>query len=64
MQSGVVRNTETSFCLWALQQIPGNGHMMMLHVVVAAKMFNKQRPDPGNGRAENGAENALKQCEV
>lgn len=38
--------------------------MMMLHVVVAAKMFNKQRPDPGNGRAESGAENALKQCEV
>lgn len=38
--------------------------MMMLQVVVAAKMFNKQRPDPGDGRAENGAESALRQCEV
>lgn len=64
MQSGIVRNTEISFCLWALQQIPGNDHMMMLQVVVAAKMFNKQRRDPGNGRAENGAESALRQCKV
>lgn len=59
MQSDIARNTETSFCLWALQQIPGNDHMMMLQVIVAARMFNKQRPDPGDGRAENGAESRV-----
>lgn len=64
MQSGIVRNTETSFCLWARQQIPGNDHMMMLQVVVAAKMFNKQRHDPRDGRAENGAESTLRQHKV
>lgn len=64
MQSGIVRNTEIAFCLWARQQIPGNDRMMMLQVVVSAKMFNKQRPDPGDGRAENGADSALRQCEV
>lgn len=64
MRSGIVRNTEISFCLWALQQIPGNDHMRMLQVVVSAKMFNRQRPDPGDGRAENGADSALRQCEV
>ena len=60
MQSGIVRNTEIAFCLWARQQIPGNDHMMMLQVVVSAKMFNKQRPDPGDGRAENGADGTLR----
>lgn len=38
--------------------------MTRLQVVVAAKMFNKQRPDPGGGRAENGAESALRRCVV
>lgn len=64
MQSGIVRNTETSSCLRALRRIPGNDHMTRLQVVVAAKMFNKQRPDPGGGRAENGAESALRRCVV
>lgn len=64
MQNGIVRNTETSSCLWALRQIPGNDHMMRLQVEVAAKMFNKQRPDPSGERAENGAESALRWCVV
>lgn len=38
--------------------------MMRLQVEVAAKMLNKQRPNPGGGRAENGAESALRQCVV
>lgn len=63
MQSGIVRNTETSPCLWTPQQIPGNDHMMRLQAEVAAKMFNKQSSDPG-GWAENGAESALRQCTV
>lgn len=64
MQSGIIRSTETSSCLWALQQVPGNGHMMRLRVEVAAKMFNKQGHDPSDGRTENGAESALKQSAV
>lgn len=64
MQSGILRNTETSSCLWTLQQILGNDHMMMLQVIVAAMIFNKQGADPGEGRAENDAESVLRQCKV
>lgn len=38
--------------------------MMMLQVIVAAMIFNKQGADPGEGRAENDAESALRQCKV